>query len=327
MSMFTYDLLIGLPHTNYNQLAEHLLLMHLGHFQWQSIARSIDSPLSHLRTIDGGEVYAAFYYIEERIPEQAPLTSFQLDDTIQIRLHLRGFRNMAVDGRMIFQHKSHIEAEGIHTEEDLLSAYAGTSYPSVRLANVFVTPHGGNAGLKFAPPANTSFEKIPNLRNEDNAYNITRAAEKTWTFGVFDEDWVCLNPEAPFTMPYSIDPDRDSNGAKLVYFANYIAFLDTAERMLLQQDVARYWPIECVPTRTLRLRKLAYYGNADLDNTLRISILLFHHKTDETLIGFRYAITREMDDTRICLSEAIKAVTRPRTENTHTARTLLDSSQ
>ena len=44
--MDEYEIVLGLPHTNHNGLAEHLLLMYAGHFQWTSIARAIGKPLS-----------------------------------------------------------------------------------------------------------------------------------------------------------------------------------------------------------------------------------------------------------------------------------------
>lgn len=308
MALFSFDLTIGLPHTNYNQLAEHLLMMHLGHFQWQAIAKSVRSPLSRLRAVDGGEVYATFYYIEERIPDGSPLTSFRLDDTISVLLQLRAFRNFAVDGRIIFDHTSRIDAAAIQTEADLLNAYAGSEYPSVRFANVFVTPHGGNAALKLAPPANASFDDLPPLPNAENAYNITRSAERAGTFGLFDMGWTCVNPTEPFATSYTINPDRDSNGAGLVYFANYFAFLDAAERPCLEQEFARCWPHALIPTRTLRFRQLAYFGNAELTDTIRTTIHLFQHETDPSLVGFRYVINRERDQATICLSEAIKSL-------------------
>jgi hypothetical protein len=65
---YFYDLTLGLPHTNHRGLSEPLLLMQAGHFQWTSIAAATGGPLSRLRTASGGEVYAAFYYIEERLP-------------------------------------------------------------------------------------------------------------------------------------------------------------------------------------------------------------------------------------------------------------------
>jgi len=57
---YTYDLTLGLPHTNHRFFAEPFLLKYAGHFQWQSIAAAAGLPLSALRTIDGGEVYATF---------------------------------------------------------------------------------------------------------------------------------------------------------------------------------------------------------------------------------------------------------------------------
>src|ERR687885_277628 len=91
---FTYDLTLGLPHTNHRFFAEP--------FQWQSIAAVAGLPLSALRTIDGGEVYATFYYIEERIPDASPLESFRLDDVVRFVIRLRSFKNIAVEGRLIF---------------------------------------------------------------------------------------------------------------------------------------------------------------------------------------------------------------------------------
>jgi probable biosynthetic protein (TIGR04098 family) len=58
--MDEYTLVLGLPHTNFRGLAEHLLLQQAGHFHWTSLARAIGTPLSALRTATGQEVYATF---------------------------------------------------------------------------------------------------------------------------------------------------------------------------------------------------------------------------------------------------------------------------
>lgn len=43
-------LVLGLPHTNRDGLAEHLLLMHAGHLYWSEIARAARRKLSSLRS-------------------------------------------------------------------------------------------------------------------------------------------------------------------------------------------------------------------------------------------------------------------------------------
>ena len=98
----TFRLVVGLPHTNRDGLAEHLLLMHAGHLYWQAIAHAIGRPLSALRSASGDEVYATFYFIEEHFPDETPLSTFRLDDTLRFAIWLRAFKNVALEGRLLF---------------------------------------------------------------------------------------------------------------------------------------------------------------------------------------------------------------------------------
>ena len=68
----------------------------------------------------------------------------------------------------------------------------------------------------------------------------------------------------------SIEPDRDLNGAGLLYFANYPVFLDMAERTVLSKlglDQA------LLDRRSLLHRRSAYLSNASADDTLEVSVL------------------------------------------------------
>ena len=174
--VYRYDLTLGLPHTNRRGLWEPLLLMHAGHYQWQSIATAIGRPLSELRTLSGGEVYAAFYYIEERIPERAPIESFGLDATIRFSIALRSFKNIAVEGLVSF--------DRVETLDD-----ADVAHPFIRFGNIFITPVQGNSELRVAPPANADFSAIPPLPNDANPYHITREAKETGSLGLIEDTW------------------------------------------------------------------------------------------------------------------------------------------
>jgi probable biosynthetic protein (TIGR04098 family) len=277
---YTYDLTLGLPHTNHRFFSEHLLMKVAGHFQWQSIAAAAGMPLSVLRTTSGGEVYASFYYIETIIPPSAPLESFRLDDTVRFEVSLRAFKNIAFEGRLRFD-----------TPDRL-----GPSSPSIRFANIFITPEKGNSRLRVAPPAQADFRDLPPLPNEENPYQITRAASESGTLGLIDDAW---HVDRRHDQRYAIDVDRDTNGAGLVYFANYVAFMDTAERLTLDGGY---------PERSLRHRRIAYYGNADVNDTLTINVTVFLHDARPHDLGFRTVIRRGEDGETICLSEAIKAV-------------------
>ena len=105
-------------------------------------------------------------------------------------------------------------------------------------------------------------------------------------------------PVTSYEHRYPIDVDRDTNGAGLVYFANYVAFMDTAERLALDGGA---------PERSLRHRRIAYYGNADVNDTLTIAVTVLRSAAQPRALGFRYVIRRQEDGEIICLSEAIKA--------------------
>jgi len=298
-----YDLTLGLPHTNHRGLCEHLLLQHAGHFQWQSISAAAGAPLSRLRSATGSEVYATFYYIEERIPPIAPLESFGLDDTLRFVIALRSFKNIAVEGRLVFDHRERLQ--DTRRAEAMLTSTAGDlTSPFLRLANIFITPEGGNSRLRVAPPADVDFSALPPLSNDDNPYHLTRAAEEHGRLGVLDDGWL---PVGSHEHRYDVDVDRDTNGAGLVYFANFVAFMESAERLTLgtlalaDLDVA-------AAGRSLRHRRIAYYGNAGLFDTLLVRVTVLRHPATPDRIGFRYSVERQEDGQAICRSEALKAV-------------------
>jgi probable biosynthetic protein (TIGR04098 family) len=279
-----YDLTLGLPHTNRRGLWEPLLLMHAGHFQWASISSAIGRPLSELRTVSGGEVYAAFYYIEESIPARAPVESFGLDQTVRFSVALRAFKNIAVEGLVRFD----------------LPERLGEDSPVIRFGNIFITPVQGNSELRVAPPANADFTSIPPLPNRENPYHLTREAASTGSLGLVLDTWPPIGDA--FDFEYRIDVDRDTNGAGLVYFANYITFMETAEREMLDSGTRP------PHARSLRRRRTAYYGNADPRDTVRVRVSAFADSAHPGQVGHRYTIERQKDGQLICLSEAIKVL-------------------
>jgi probable biosynthetic protein (TIGR04098 family) len=302
-----YDLVLGLPHTTHRGLAEHLLLMHAGHVQWTSIARAIGRPMSELRTRGGEEVYATFYFVEERFPEEAPLDGFRLDHRLAFGVFLRAFKSMAVEAEVLFDHRARIAAT-LAAAPDRPRPDAIARHPYIRLANIFVTAAAGNRRLRVAAPANADFSGLTTLPDHDNPYHLTRSAETTGRLGVLDAGWMSADRRAGFTHRYAVDPDRDTNGAGLVYFANYVAFMDAAERAALTANCCRAFTPGEVASRVVRERRVAYYGNAEATDFLTTEVSLFLRADDPGRVGVRHAIRRDEDGRLICLSEVIKSV-------------------
>ncbi|HJU41914.1 MAG TPA: LnmK family bifunctional acyltransferase/decarboxylase [Vicinamibacterales bacterium] len=285
---FSCRLTLGMPHTNRRGLPEVELMKQAGHAQWQAIAAAIGRPLSTLRTVSGGEVYAGFYYIETTVPAEAPLESFRVDDTISFDVSLRAFKNISLEGRVRVRH---VDGE------------ARMGGPDIRFATIFMTPVSGNNDLKVAPPAGVDCSGIPPLPNDENPFNQTRAAREDGTLNVFTDSW--RDAGGQFEFLYQIDRDRDTNGAGLVYFANYIAFSDAAERALSTVEPGG------ASERSLRHRRTAYYGNADIDDRLLVRTTVFANPVSPAQIGYRHVVVRQRDAALICLTEVIKAAEAP----------------
>ena len=302
---YQYDLVLGLPHTNHNGLADHLLLAHAGHLQWTSISRAIGVPLSKLRTLSGGEVYATFYFIDERFPESAPISTFDLDDELRFGVFLRAFKNIAVEGQIVFDQRSRIDSLLSACGEGWPGDAAVAAHPTIRFGNIFITPDAGNSALRVAPPANADFSSLAPLPNAENPYQITRAAEHGGDLGVIGpETWLPIHPES-IEIRHAIDVDRDTNGAGLVYFANYVAFMESAEREALLR--AGFSTSHAVGRALLR-RRLAYYGNAAVDDAVKTRVSLFRHRADAHKIAARFAMHRESDGRLVCRSETVKVL-------------------
>jgi probable biosynthetic protein (TIGR04098 family) len=254
-------------------------------------------------------VYATFYFIEERFPDDMPISSFKLDETLRFGVFLRAFKNIAVEGKIVFDRVARVAP--------LLDACGGqwpgdtavAPHPSIRFGNIFITPQAGNSALRVAPPANADFSALPFLPNEENPYHLTKPAQDTGDLGLLEAaEWEPIFDA--FETGHPIDVDRDTNGARLVYFANYVAFMDAAERQAMAAHAPGHFSAAQVMGRTLVRRRVAYYGNAPIDDVIRTRVSLFGHRSDAGRIGVRYAIRRETDDRLICRSEAIKLLPR-----------------
>ena len=303
--MDRYDLVLGMANTNYLGLAEHLLLMQVGHCHWTSLGKAVGMPMSELRTAGGHEVYATFYFIEERFPDHALPNTFQLDDSLTFAVFLRGFKGMAVESAIVFDRKDRME-DWLAAVPPRISAPDALAFPYVRMATIFITPEGGNSRLRVASPAGVDFSGLALLPNEENPYQMTRQAKETLDLGLLD-GWTEDPAQAGPDVVHAIDIDRDTNGAGIVYFANYVAFMNRAERETLGAGAAG----PASPVRVVQNRRIAYFGNASTSDRIHTKVRVFRRGADASRIAFRYEMRREEDNELICLSEAIKVLCDP----------------
>jgi probable biosynthetic protein (TIGR04098 family) len=174
---------------------------------------------------------------------------------------------------------------------------------------VFIHQEHGPSKLSLASPVNVDFSGIAELPAPPDSLDLCRKAKAERAFFEPETgDMALYDGEREYV--YQIDPDRDLNGAGLIYFANFISFLDLAERRILS-SLEYPVPPQLVDARSTYRRRIGYFGNAQstdrlhvfLKTRLRIARNGEHRFLD---FGFDYRIVRSSDGKEIVLSSCRK---------------------
>src|SRR5207253_3160646 len=97
--------------------------------------------------------------------------------------------------------------------------------PRVQLSNVLVAVGKGADDLRIAWPENARIEDVPALHEEPESYRTIKRARHEGRFFSAPDGATPLWPGSRSTS-CPINPDRDLNGVGLLYFCNYVAFMD-----------------------------------------------------------------------------------------------------
>lgn len=256
------DIEVGMPLTGRNNLAEGPLLQLLGDLRWSHISQLCGVPSKQIVDAEQNRLYPTFFFVEMNFPPTRPLAGYGENDRVKAVSDLRRFGASMLDGTF---HLLPADAPETGTLPP-----ATSEAPTVRLSNIFVMQFSGAEWLKKSRPANPGFDRIPELAQAPDSYVSVKQAEKDGRFGAPPAGYVRMT-DAPVSVEYRLVPDRDLNGAGLVYFANYPVFLDIAERSVLEA-AALPLPSALIDRRTLVRRRSAYLNNASARDLLRIEV-------------------------------------------------------
>ena len=262
------DFEIGMPLTGRMNLAEAPLLKFLGDVRWAHMSALCGEPSKAILNDDGHRLYPTFYYVEMRFPRDRPMASYGENERLTAACTLHRFGGALLDGitYLLPQERGGADEIPYRSADEALAA----GVPSVRLSNIFVMQFDGSEWLKKSRPANRGFRRITETAVAPETFAVMKRVQEAGTFGVPADTCFSLNEE-PIHVEYDIIPDRDLNGAGLVYFANYPMFLDIAGRRALA-EAKHPLPREMLDRRTLVHRKSAYLSNAGADDTIDIYV-------------------------------------------------------
>ena len=297
------DLEIGMPLTGRNNLAETPLLQYLGDLRWRQISDIVGVPSREIADEAGERLYATFYYVEVAFPPGRPMSSFGENDRFSVVSSLARYGTSMVDGTSYLVPGSGDAGVRYASIREAIAA----GIPAVRLSNIFVRQFVGAQWLKKGRPAHPSFLRIPALADPPDSYDATKRAEQAGTFGAGGPEWTPMT-NGPVAREYRLLPDRDLNGAGLVYFANYPMFLDLCERDVLASAPS---PLshDLIDQRSVVHRRSAYLNNAAGRDTLRVEIEPWIRVDDAGLhLSINGRLFRRSDERLMMVSTATKVV-------------------
>jgi probable biosynthetic protein (TIGR04098 family) len=260
---------IGMPLTGRNNLAETPLLQYLGDQRWRHLSRVLDVPSRAIADDEGERLYATFFYVEIAFPSAAPMASFGENDRFVVVSTLERFGGSMLDGVSYLVPANHAGPVRTTPFNSVAEANAA-GVPAVRLSNIFVKKFEGAAWLKKGRPAHARFNEVPATAEAPDSYAIAKEAEQSGQFPHDPTGWTAMTA-GPVEREYHLVPDRDLNGAGLVYFANYPMFLDICERDVLATGDAAL-DHDLIDRRTLIRRRSAYLNNASSRDRLRVEM-------------------------------------------------------
>ena len=278
-----FTLELGMPLLGRSGLSESPLLKLIGDDRWQEITRLGGVSTSKIRDAFDNRLYATFCFVELSLTPERPLSFYDENDLLNFsRSDLSHYSHMYLDGKYVL-------AEGGPFE--------------IRCTNVFIYQLAGPQQLKMAEPENLNFDSMPELPAQPDSLNLCRAAKAEGTFQQMDSRHADLGSRL---VTYVIDPDRDANGAGLIYFANFVCFLEYAERALLNDC---QMPSHLIDARSTYWRRLGYFGNAQVTDQLQIQISGRAGVLDDShlLLSFDYRVNRASDGKMILISSSRKS--------------------
>jgi len=274
---------LGMPLLGRSGLNESALLKLIGDDRWQTLSRIGNVQTSQIRDAFDNRLYATYCFVELKLSPERPLSSYDENDVLHFaRSPLKHYARVYLDGKYELTDSGPFE---------------------IRCTNVFIYQLAGPQQLKMAQPENLEFDSIPELPSQPDSLNLCRAAKDA---GTFQSEAVGDLDLGTREVLYTIDPDRDANGAGLIYFANFVCFLDLAERALLG---ACEMPDTLIDARSTCWRRIGYFGNAQVTDKLQIQIRARAGTIQNThlLLAFDYRVHRVSDGKMILVSSAHKS--------------------
>lgn len=232
----TQDFVIGMPQLALGGLSENWLLKECGNQHWLALAKCLGLPIPDFLNQQGQKMYAAFLVVKVT---NAAFDKVHENSLLTIKTGLQ----RVTSSRSYSHHEIYVEGRCLaHVE--LLSSFVNR------------TEQGNNQSVARGEIFKGEWSACEAATLMMKAHKEGRALPARDVSNFFDAD------SSHCSYQYQPCPYSDFNGADFLYFAQFQAVMDRAERNI--QTDRRLW-------QTFE-RTICYYGNINLDDALVVSL-------------------------------------------------------
>ncbi len=280
-----------------------LFVGQIGDWTWDAVSALCDTNVFSATNANGAPTYLAFYYFHIKSSPTLHLTSLTFGDRLETASTLFSCGSESI----LTLHRIRRESPGIHSTEpvDLEEFY---EFPHkdciyVETFNRWIARSRANTNQDLIRSSPVGF-KYAHLDSLPDRYSPRQACTNARVQHTFHD------PESPgfacvvedFHAEYRVDITRDINGVGLVYFAAYFSIIDGAI-LKLWRHLGR--SAQSFLDRIVLDHKLGYFGNAELDSMLHITLKMWRSTVDAALEAFNTVI-RESTTGRVIAVSTIQ---------------------
>jgi probable biosynthetic protein (TIGR04098 family) len=255
-----------------------LFVGQIGDWTWEAVTALCGTNAFNATNASGAPTYLAFYYFHIRGGPGIHTAGFTFGDRIQVVSSLFNFGSESILTlhRIKKEQPDEISAHPIDLEE--FYEFPRNDCLYVETFNRWVARSREKSNQDLVKSSPIDF-KYSHLRDLPDRYSPRLACGYARINNTFHDTQspgtVCL--VEGFRTEYKIDITRDINAVGLVYFAAYFSIIDGA-LLHLWKHLGR--STESFLNRVVTDHKLCYFGNADLESHLAITLRLWQ-KVDE----------------------------------------------
>jgi len=263
--------ILGMPHLCTNGLSEIWLLKELGHRHWFLLAEAAGQSAPDFRDENGSRVYAAFRAVSIAGGDFSAAAENDL---------------LSLTSRLLRVSRTQVESR--HS-----LAIDGRSIGTVGMVSTFIRRDASGSNRSVARIA---VDGLPAIGKEIHRQRFDATTGSRIESGA-EPSLRRIADTASFTVDPC--PSQDFNGAGLLYFTSFIAFVDRAE-----------WRFDrsLALTATTIEREVIYRGNTDPGETLRVVLFDVWERQHE--FGHCCRLERVADNTVLADIRSVRRVAR-----------------